>query len=57
MFCFCACRFLQDARQEQLTLPDTDAQEHEKLLNLAKLYSLNMRVENGCAILTKTRYV
>lgn len=47
-------KFLQDARQEQLTVPYTDEQEHEKLMNLAKLYSLSMHVENGCAILTKT---
>lgn len=48
---------MQDARQEQLTLPDTDTQEHEKLVHLAKLYSLSMHVENGSAILTKTRLV
>lgn len=47
-------RFLQDARQERLTLPYTDAQEHEKLFHLAKLYSLIINIENGCAILTKT---
>lgn len=48
-------RFLQDGRQNQLHLPDTDAVEHEKLAHLAKLYSLHMRVDRGIAILTKTR--
>lgn len=49
------CRFLQDGRQTQLQLPDSDALEHEKLMNLAKLYSLDMRlVDGGMAILTKT---
>lgn len=50
-------RFLQDGRQTQLQLPDTDALEHEKLSHLAKLYSLHMRVDRGMAILTKTRCV
>lgn len=49
-------RFLQDGKQTQLQLPDTDAVEHEKLSHLAKLYSLNMRVDRGMAVLTKTRY-
>lgn len=48
-------RFLQDARQEQLTLPGTNAQEYEKLTHLANLYSLSMHGEGGCVILTKTR--
>lgn len=49
------CRFLQDARKEQLRLPDTDAVEHEKLVHLANLYSLSMHGEDGYLILTKTR--
>lgn len=47
-------RFLQDGRQSQLRLPEIEVHEHEKLLNLAKLYSLQMSVDNGCAVLTKT---
>lgn len=48
-------RFLQDARQTQIRLPDLETYEHESLKNLAKLYSLLMTVDNGCAVLTKTR--
>lgn len=48
-------RFLQDARQAQIRLPDIEIYEHESLLNLATLYSLQMTLDNGCAVLTKTR--
>lgn len=48
-------RFLQDARQTQIRLPDIEIYEHDSLLNLATLYSLNMVVEHGCTVLTKTR--
>lgn len=47
-------RFLQDARQTLIRLPDIEFYEHESLMNLAKLYSLQMSVDNGCAVLTKT---
>ncbi|XP_055911252.1 uncharacterized protein LOC129945492 [Eupeodes corollae] len=47
-------RFLQDARQSNIRLPDIEFYEHESLINLAKLYSLQMSVDNGCAVLTKT---
>ncbi|XP_055844568.1 uncharacterized protein LOC129910978 [Episyrphus balteatus] len=47
-------RFLQDARQTHIRLPDIEFYEHESLMNLAKLYSLQMSVDNGCAVLTKT---
>lgn len=50
-------RFLQDARQTQIRLPDIEIYEHESLLNLATLYSLQMTLDNGCAVLTKTRLV
>ncbi|KAH8418911.1 hypothetical protein KR222_004446, partial [Zaprionus bogoriensis] len=48
-------RFLQDARQTQIRLPYIEIYEHDSLLNLATLYSLNMVVEHGCTVLTKTR--
>ncbi|XP_023177643.1 uncharacterized protein LOC111604021 isoform X2 [Drosophila hydei] len=48
-------RFLQDPRQTQIRLPDIEIYEQDSLLNLATLYSLNMVVENGCTVLTKTR--
>ncbi|XP_030564737.1 uncharacterized protein LOC115765360 isoform X1 [Drosophila novamexicana] len=48
-------RFLQDSRQTQIRLPDIEIYEQDSLLNLATLYSLNMLVENGCTVLTKTR--
>uniref|UniRef100_A0A1B0DEM7 Uncharacterized protein n=3 Tax=Phlebotomus papatasi TaxID=29031 RepID=A0A1B0DEM7_PHLPP len=38
----------------ELRLPDSNVKEHEKLSHLAKLYSLNMQLNDGCAILTKT---
>uniref|UniRef100_A0A6B2ECC8 Uncharacterized protein n=1 Tax=Phlebotomus kandelakii TaxID=1109342 RepID=A0A6B2ECC8_9DIPT len=47
-------RFLQDGQQMELRLPDSNVKEHEKLSHLAKLYSLNMQLNDGCAILTKT---
>ncbi|XP_030243823.1 uncharacterized protein LOC108658837 isoform X1 [Drosophila navojoa] len=47
-------RFLQDARQTQIRLPDIELYEQDSLLNLATLYSLSMVVENGCTVLTKT---
>uniref|UniRef100_A0A1L8DD99 Uncharacterized protein n=1 Tax=Nyssomyia neivai TaxID=330878 RepID=A0A1L8DD99_9DIPT len=47
-------RFLQDGRQMELRLPEPNVKEHEKLSHLAKLYSLNMQINEGCAILTKT---
>lgn len=48
-------RFLQDPRQLQIRLPDVEIYEHESLLNLAQLYSLQMSLDNGCAVLNKTR--
>lgn len=48
-------RFLQDPRQTQIRLPDIEIYEHDSLLNLSTLYSLNMIVEHGCTMLTKTR--
>ncbi|KAM8719084.1 hypothetical protein ACLKA7_011745 [Drosophila subpalustris] len=48
-------RFLQDSRQTQIRLPDIEIYEHDSLLNLSTLYSLNMVVEHGCTVLTKTR--
>lgn len=48
-------RFLQDARQVQIRLPDIEIYEHESLINLAKLYSLQMSLDKGCAVLTKTK--
>lgn len=50
-------RFLQDPRQLQIRLPDIEIYEHESLINLATLYSLQMKLDNGCAVLNKTRYV
>ncbi|XP_068159668.1 uncharacterized protein [Drosophila tropicalis] len=48
-------RFLQDPRQTQIRLPDLEISEHDSLYNLATLYSLDMIVEHGCTVLTKTR--
>lgn len=48
-------RFLQDPRQLQIRLPDIEIYEHESLINLATLYSLQMSLDNGCAVLNKTR--
>ena len=48
-------RFLQDEQQKQLKI--FDIQEYDKILELAKLYSLNIQTENGCIILNKTRWV
>ncbi|XP_062141109.1 uncharacterized protein LOC133849210 [Drosophila sulfurigaster albostrigata] len=48
-------RFLQDPRQTQIRLPDIEIYEQDSLVNLSTLYSLNMVVENGCTVLTKTR--
>lgn len=48
-------RFLQDTRQLQIRLPDIEIYEHESLLNLATLYSLHYSLDNGCAVLSKTR--
>ena len=57
-FHFCSpviiCRFLQDDQQRQLKI--FDIQEYDKILELAKLYSLNIARENGCILLTKTRW-
>ncbi|XP_055388847.1 uncharacterized protein LOC129617815 [Condylostylus longicornis] len=47
-------RFLQDARQIYIRLPDLEIHEQESLTNLAKLYSLQMTNDNGCTVLTKT---
>lgn len=47
-------RFLQDSCQTQLTLPCTSTEENRNIVDLAKLYSLNIQVENSRAILTKT---
>ncbi|KAM7349503.1 uncharacterized protein ACRADG_008415 isoform 1-T5 [Cochliomyia hominivorax] len=47
-------RFLQDPRQLQIRLPDIEIYEHESLINLATLYSLQMSLDNGCAVLNKT---
>lgn len=49
-------RFLQDSRQTQLILPYTNDGENDKLVDLAKLYSLKMEIENGRAIFYKTMY-
>lgn len=51
---WCENRFLQDSRQPQLVLPYTDTEENGKLIDLAKLYSLNIQVEDGRATFTKT---
>lgn len=34
-----------------------DIQEYDKILELAKLYSLHIQTENGCIVLNKTRFV
>ncbi|XP_055639248.1 uncharacterized protein LOC129777171 isoform X2 [Toxorhynchites rutilus septentrionalis] len=47
-------RFLQNEKQQVLTLFNINAAEHEKLNDLSKLYSLTMQVDNGCIILNKT---
>uniref|UniRef100_W8BCI3 Uncharacterized protein n=2 Tax=Ceratitis capitata TaxID=7213 RepID=W8BCI3_CERCA len=47
-------RFLQDPRQTQIRLPDIEIYEHDSLLNLATLYSLQISLGNGCAVLNKT---
>lgn len=47
-------RFLQDSRQSQLILAQTNDEENGKLADLAKLYSLKMEVETGRTILYKT---
>lgn len=47
-------RFLQDSRQSQLILPYTNAEENDKLVDLAKLYSLRIEIENCRAIFYKT---
>ncbi|XP_055609950.1 uncharacterized protein LOC129756915 isoform X2 [Uranotaenia lowii] len=46
-------RFLQN-EQQVLTLLNINASEHEKLLDLSKLYSLAMHVDGGCVTLSKT---
>lgn len=46
------CRFLQDEQQKQLRIFDT--QEYDKILELAKLYSLNIQTENESILLNKT---
>lgn len=48
------CRFLQDSRQSQLILAQTNEEENGKLADLAKLYSLKMEFETGRTILYKT---
>ncbi|XP_031637368.1 uncharacterized protein LOC116349880 [Contarinia nasturtii] len=47
-------RFLQDSRQSQLILPYTNTEENDKLIDLAKLYSLRIEIENSRAIFYKT---
>ncbi|XP_054728543.1 uncharacterized protein LOC129237683 [Anastrepha obliqua] len=47
-------RFLQDPRQIHIRLPDIEIYEHDSLLNLATLYSLQISLDNGCAVLNKT---
>lgn len=47
-------RFLQDSRQSQLILPYTNSEENDKLIDLAKLYSLRIEIENCRAIFYKT---
>ncbi|XP_055326804.1 uncharacterized protein LOC129580415 [Sitodiplosis mosellana] len=47
-------RFLQDSRQSQLILPYTNTEENDKLIDLAKLYSLRIEIENCRAIFYKT---
>lgn len=46
-------RFLQDDQQKQMKI--FDIQEYDKILELAKLYSLHIQTENGCIVLNKTR--
>lgn len=48
-------KFLQDVRQTEILLNDFETYEQESLANLAKMYSLTIANENGCAILKKTR--
>lgn len=48
-------RFLQDEQQKQMKI--FDIQEYDKILELAKLYSLHIQTENGCIVLNKTRFV
>lgn len=51
-------KFLQDSCQLELKLPCfQDPQEKEKLESLAKLYSLELKVEMGRPVLKKTRLV
>lgn len=45
-------KFLQDEKQHQMNIDDV--QEYDKILELAKLYSLNIQIKNGCIILNKT---
>ncbi|CRK88797.1 CLUMA_CG002625, isoform A [Clunio marinus] len=47
-------KFLQDEQQKLLKI--FDIQEHDKILELAKLYSLNVHTENGCITLKKTSF-
>lgn len=49
------CRFLKDEQQKQMKI--FDIHEYDKILELAKLYSLNVtsHPENKCIILNKTR--
>lgn len=47
-------RFLQNDQAQVLTLFDINTTEHDNLFGLSKLYSLTMKVENGCVILSKT---
>lgn len=51
---FSNSRFLQDSRQSQLILPYTNSEENDKLIELAKLYSLRIEIENSRAIFYKT---
>jgi len=45
-------RFLQDEQQKQMKI--YDVHEYDKILELAKLYSLHIQTENGCIFLNKT---
>lgn len=47
-------RFLQDSLQTQLILPYMDGDENDKLVDLAKLYSLRIEIDNDRAIFYKT---
>lgn len=40
-----------------MILPYTHDDENDKLVDLAKLYSLKMEIENGQAIFYKTKWV